>query len=133
MSEAPTFFLPAIPGIAAPDAEAEYARLAKACGSPVPPIGQRIYSVSYVHDGERWTATVGERLKGTRHKIIRHRKTKTKTEYDIPLHDCAVVVAIFPGVPYRVVTDSCLTNGGGPSHWENPFLVGSPGVTYFSR
>ena len=132
MTESPAFFLPVIPGVATPDAEAEYARLAEACGSPVPPIGQRIYSISCVHDGERWTATVGQRLKGTRHKIIRHRKTKTTLEYDIPLDDCAVVVAIFPGVPYRVVTDSGRTNGGR-SHWENPFFAGNPGVTYFSQ
>ena len=59
MSEAPRFFVPA----ATPDnQEMVYADFAEWCGRPVPELERRIYSIPYVHDGEEWTATVGQTL-----------------------------------------------------------------------
>jgi len=38
----------------------------------------------------------------------------------------AMVLAIFPGDPYLVVTDHLLGNTSIGSHLENPFLAGRP-------
>ncbi len=76
-----------------------------------------------MNDGEQWTATVGESLKGIGYKTVRSRGTKK--EHTIKLHDSAVVVAIFAAGPYVVATDGGLMRGGR-SRWENPFYVGNP-------
>jgi len=127
MTDAPTFFVPA----ATPDnQESVYSGFAEWCHRPVPKPTERIYSITYIHDGEEWTATVGEALRGVRHRITRsHGK---KLEQTIPLSDPAVVLAIFPGVPFMVVTNHHLVGNIG-SAWENPFLAGQPKtVIYFS-
>lgn len=120
MNQAPEFFVPA----AEPDnQESVYADLANWCGCAFPSPSERIYSITYVHDGEEWTATVGAPLRGTRHKIGRsHGK---KVEHTIPLSDPAIVLAIFPGVPFMVVTNHRLAGNVG-SAWENPFMAGQP-------
>lgn len=57
----PAFFLPQCP----PESEERvYAHIARSCDRDVPPIGRRIYSISFEHDGIVWTATVGEHLRG---------------------------------------------------------------------
>jgi hypothetical protein len=128
MSQAPVFFLPGLEQ--SEDQEAAFADFAEQCGRPVPPLGQRVYSITYTHDGEQWTATVGESLKGIGHKTARSRGIKK--EHTIKLHDRAVVVAIFAGGPYVVATDGGLISGGR-SHWSNPFYVGNPSaVVHFS-
>jgi len=48
------------------------------------------------------------------------------------LSDPATVQAIFPGVPWLVVTDGGPAQGGG-SKWANPLMVGQPErVEYFA-
>ena len=127
MAEAPAFFVPA----ATPDnVESVYAGFAKWCSRTVPAMDRRIYSITYVHDGEEWTATVGEPLRGIRHRTSRSRGKKI--ERTVHLSDPAVVLAIFPGDPYMVVTNQRLAGNVG-SAWENPFLAGRPeSITYFS-
>jgi hypothetical protein len=57
----PEFFVPK----AEPDEqESVYAALAEFAQRRVPPATDRIYSITFGHDGVEWTATVGERLKG---------------------------------------------------------------------
>lgn len=127
MTEAPKFFVPA----ATPDnQESVYADFARWCGCAVPSPESRIYSITYVHDGEEWTATVGEHLRGIRHRTTRSRGKKIeRTQH---LSDPAIVLAIFPGVPYMVVTNHRIAGNVG-SAWENPFLAGQPkSITYFS-
>ena len=56
MPNAPPFFVPA----ATPDEqESVYADMAADCNRAVPDPDRRIYSITYVHDGAEWTATVG--------------------------------------------------------------------------
>ena len=127
MPEAPAFFVPA----ATPETqESVYADFAKWCGRPAPPLGERIYSIVFMHDGESWHATVGEVMHGTKYST--HKVRGNKVERSQSVSDPALVLAIFPGVPFMVVTNHRIAGNVG-SRWENPFLAGKPEpVTYFS-
>jgi hypothetical protein len=124
VSDAPPsrFFIPQIP----PEKVEEcFADLARAIGRAAPPPGKRIYSITYRHNGETWTATVGERLKG--HVIKTSRTRGQRVERTIPLSNPSVVMAIFPGVPFHVWHD------GASRTWANPFLTSEPvSITYFT-
>ncbi len=92
MGEPPVFFLPSCP----PDEQEEaYAQIASKVERSIPCLGDRVYSVSFHHDGTLWIATVGERLKG-----------RADTDGYTRVEDLALVLAIFPDDPYCIVTDS---------------------------
>jgi hypothetical protein len=127
MSETLSFF---VPEATPEDQEAVFAELARFAKQPVPQLSERVYSITYDHGPEEWRATVGERLRGVRRKRIR--SEGTTVERELPIRDPALVVAIFPGTAYLVVTDSHPI-GGVRSGWRNPFLAGAPkSVTRFS-
>lgn len=127
IGSSPFFFLPAA---TADIEEATYADLAKWCGAAVPDLKKRIYSINYVHNSDRWTATVGENLRGVR--IHQKRSRGRMVEHTEQLFDPAIVLAIFPGIPYTVVTNHRIAGDCG-SAWENPFMAGRPtSITYFS-
>jgi hypothetical protein len=113
----PLFFLPFLP----PElAEASYAHIAQRCDKIAPGPENRVYSMSFVHERVVWVATVGKRLKGQR---LGHRVTARWIE------DPAMVLAIFPGTPYCIVTDALRTPG---SNFKN-ILFGTPTeVEFFS-
>jgi hypothetical protein len=68
----PAFFLPQC----LPESEeAVYAHIAETCVREVPPIGRRIYSIDFEHDGIVWTATVGEHLRGRKSVRVRGKET----------------------------------------------------------
>ncbi len=125
--DVPSFFVPTIK----PEYQEEaYSRFAKWCGAVVPELADRIYSISFTHDGQGWTATVGQTLRGMRRRHVRRRGKEV--ERATPLHDPAMVLAIFAGYPYMVVTNHRLP-ASVRSSWENPFMAGQPdSVTYFS-
>ena len=128
MSKPPRFFVPAA---TQDNEEAVYAELARSCRCAVPPLGRRIYSITYRHDGDEWTATVGDRLHGVRRRSRRSRGRSI--ERIARLDDPATVLAIFEGVPLMVVTNHRLFPGSR-SAWESPFMVGqSTSVRYFSQ
>lgn len=124
---APKFFVPAA---TADNVESVYANFAEWCHRGVPKLENRIYSITFVHDGEEWTATVGEALSG---KTLSNPRSRSKAPfYPRTLSDPAIVLAIFPGVPYTVVTNHRIAGSVG-SAWENPFFAGQPkSVTLFS-
>ena len=62
-----------IPGVPDNEAEHVYADLARLCGVPVPPLGERIQQITFTHDGEDWTAAVGQHLRGSRTERKRRR------------------------------------------------------------
>lgn len=126
MTQAPSFF---VPGLPAEVQEEVYADFARRCQRPVPDPGERVYSITYVHDREEWTATVGERLHGIRRQSTgsRRRRSPISIEQVQGLNDPATVLAIFQGNPFVVFTNA----GGVRSAWENPFFVGSPRFTTF--
>jgi hypothetical protein len=123
----PRFFVPA----ATPDTqESTYSEFARWCGRSVPPPGERVYSIVFKHDGDVWTATVGETLRGVHNST--HKVRGNKVERSKEIGDTARVLAIFPGDPFMVVTDHRIAGNFG-SRWENPFLAGKPQTTtYFS-
>ncbi len=135
MSDAPAFFLP----WGEPDqTEVSYTALAEQYGCAVPPVEKRVYSITYEHDGEEWTATVGKELEGLRpRKKARTRKEREMIRPMVRVSDGATVLAIFPGVavlggPFTVVTDFML-KPEVYSEWENPFTAHPTSVTYFSE
>ena len=100
-----------------------YADLAKWRRAGVPEPSARVYSITYLHDGDEWTATVGEQLRGIRMKTSRLRGTNV--ERSIRIANPAIVLAIFQGVPYTVVTNHRIA-GHVCSRWEHPFMPGQP-------
>ena len=113
----PLFFLPYLPEELA---EASYAHMAEKCDKTAPGPQGRVYSISFVHETVVWIATVGKHLKGHR---PRHRGTGRLIE------DPAMVLAIFPGTPYTIVTDALHTTS---SHFPNIFPATPVEVEYFS-
>jgi hypothetical protein len=98
------------------EAEAEYARLAASCGSTVPPIDDRIRSISFTHNSQRFVATVGQRRKGHKwHTVGGKRDTQRPPE---EFEDGNVVVAIFEGDPVHYIFEE------GQSRYNNPQWVG---------
>ena len=92
---------------------------------PVPPSGERVYSITFRHNREEWTATVGRLLTGTK-TWIKWRKPGVK------LSSLQLVIAIFDGNRALVVTD-CWPFGTSRSEWANPFVAGVPiRVEYFT-
>jgi hypothetical protein len=101
--------------------ESDFAKLAAiALQQRVPILAERIYSITFVHEGEEWIATVGETLHGFRLGWTDRKRTQTKRLN--PVSDPAKVLAIFAGRPYAVVIKYPQT-GYARSAWENPFYV----------
>ncbi|WP_296749139.1 hypothetical protein [Thiobacillus sp.] len=127
MTSTPVFFVPAA---TAETQEQVFGEFAKWCGVSAPPAERRIYSIVFVHDGDVWTATVGESLQGERTRTTKVRGQKVERTSHVS--DPALVLAIFPGSPFMVVTNHKIAGNVG-SRWENPFLAGQPrSVTYFA-
>lgn len=127
MADPPVFF---VPDTAVETAESVYADFAKWCGSKVPAPRNRVYSITWLHGDEEWTATVGEPLRGIRCITTRGKKIERRDQ----LRDPAIVLAIFPDVPFKVVTNHFIDGKTSVrSAWVNPFLAGSiKSITYFT-
>lgn len=93
----PAFF---VPFATIESQDSVYASLARMAHCAVPVLAERIFSLTHVHDGEEWTATVGEHLRGVRHTVSRSRGRRL--ERTIRLSEPAIVLAIFAGNPYVV-------------------------------
>jgi hypothetical protein len=121
----PTFFIPTVTTVGQ---EQAYSTLAKICGCDPPAPGKRISSITFDHDGVRWTAIVGEKLRGERKKVSRSKGKKIETT--VPVSDPSTVIAIFPGAPFQVFLDKKVSAYG--VHWANPFFATPNDVGYFS-
>jgi hypothetical protein len=119
-----------IPGVADDDVEERYAEFARLCGALVPADGNRIESIVFTHNAERWTATVGQTLLGE--KTQTRRRKGGAVEITSPLSDPAKVLAIFPGDPYLILTDARPLT---PlvSHRENPFMQSERAICSVAR
>jgi hypothetical protein len=127
----PKFFVPDIP--AEVEQSVWYHNLASFAQQAVPAENERVYSITYTHNGEEWTSAVGETSRG----MIRRTKGRgvTKREVVDRLSDAAKVLAIFPGNPYFVVTDKNIVRQVR-SDWANPFMMGRESmrnIVLFSR
>ena len=120
-----------VPHATPEETEDVYASFAEMCGRGVPPPERRIYSIRFISDGEEWTATVGEQLRGTDTRT--RRRKGQKVEVTRRLSDQAVVLAIFAGTPYMVATNARPLTGV-VSKFVNPFMAGQPAtVTFFEQ
>jgi hypothetical protein len=123
MNTAPEFFLPATSHI---DEETALAYMANGLNRPVPAMGERVYSISFESDGTLWRATVGERMKGRKPKLAKGKKVGWE---DWWFDDTALVLAIFPPVPYFVVVFPDVH-----SHFRDDAFAATPiGTTLFSH
>lgn len=109
----PAFFVPFVK----PDnQEAAYADMAKFAGIAPRPEGNRIYSMTWRHDGVVWTATVGEMLTGVETVAIGRGRDRRYRE--VPRSTADTVMAIFPGAPGLIFHDD------KGRRWANPILTG---------
>lgn len=121
MTEQPPMFF--VPGVPAEKQEEVYASLAEGCTRAVPPVKERVYSITFRHDSDDWTATVGMSLTGERYETKRSKGKRVERRRHFS--DVAVVLAIFPDDPFMVITDGG-TKAGVRSGWANPFMAGRP-------
>ena len=119
----PRFF---VPGVEEADQEAAYADLAQFAGRPPTPLAERVFSITYKHDGELWTSTVAEASRGTQTRTTG--RGSGRREAVTRLSDPAITLAIFPGNPYVIVTDHNLRKRRATS-WANPFLMGPGSIS----
>ena len=120
------FFLPR----ATDDEQAErlYDALAEFAGCPPAPADRRVNAITFESDGARWTAAVGEELRGLRTtRQLRRGELRERTEH---LSSSTMVLAVYPGTPFVVVTDASPITGA-PSEWANPFTAEPDEVTWF--
>lgn len=104
------FFVPAADS---PEQTEElYGQLAKIADTPPIDLEYRIFAILFRHNGEEFEARVGESVVGKFSK------------------DNAVVLAIFDGDPYTIVTSAA---AGHASHWHNPIYVGLKSVESVER
>ncbi len=101
--------------------EERYAALAKLDGCVALEPHERIESITWIHDGEEWTATVGQQLRG--HKSRQARRNGKQVEVKDPRHDGATVLAIMAGRSTMVITNLGLV-AGVRSAWVNPLMAG---------
>jgi hypothetical protein len=124
----PQFFVPAA---TAETRESIYESLAAFAKQPVPELQQRVFSITYNHDGETWTSTVGEPSVGMRRLTVDQGSSKRETVTH--LSDPAITLAIFPGNPYVVVTNEGLGGRSVGSAWVNPFYMGAGSISSVLR
>lgn len=111
----PEFF---IPFVEAENQEEAYRQIAAHIGAAPRALGDRIYSMTWRHDGVVWTATVGETLKGT--ATVTTGRGRDRREREVPRSTNDTVLAIFPGSPGLIAHD------GKSGYWNMPILTGEP-------
>lgn len=121
------FFLPRAAD--AEQAERLYEALAEFAGCEPAPPRRRVRAIRFVQDGVRWTAEVGEELRGERTtQQLRRGELLERTEV---LTSATRVLAVYPGTPHVVVTDAQPITGT-PSEWANPFPAHPDEVVLFT-
>lgn len=68
------------------------------------PLDDRIYSMTWRHDGVVWTATVGQTLRGL--ELVTVGRGRARREREVARSTNDIVLAIFPGEPGRIVHDN---------------------------
>jgi hypothetical protein len=120
------FFVPR----AADDEQADrlYDAFAEFAGCETAPPGRRIRSIAFSRDGVQWVAEVGQELRGERTtRQLRRGELIERTEI---LSSTSLVLAIYPGSPFTVVTDAQPITSA-PSEWANPFTAEPDRLTCF--
>lgn len=111
----PEFF---VPFVESEDHERAYQELAAVVGAVPRSIDSRIYSMTWRHNGEVWTATVGETLCGI--ATVTTGRGRIRKEREVPRRSDDTVLAIFPGHPGLIAHDN------KSKRWNFPILTGEP-------
>jgi hypothetical protein len=111
----PSFFVPMVD---ADQQEAAYGDLADFAGMAIQPPDRRVFSITWTHDGVEWTATVGEQLSGT--ETVTKGRGRDRRYFQVPRHTTDTVLAIFEGVPFRIMHDN------RSRIWNLPIYAGKP-------
>lgn len=104
------FFIPAAEN--AEQAEEVYGQLADIASTRPPGMEDRVYSITFDHNGKDCEAKVGEHI-----------------NYGGAV-DNAIVLAIFEGDPWQIVTSQA---AGHASSWNNPAYVGKTSIRTAER
>lgn len=94
---------------------------------PVPPTGERIYSIRFRHSEIEWTATVGEKLEGVAQTKASRKRNAVAELY--PAHDTVAIMAILPGLPGAPCV--VITDGAAYSRFESAFFADATSITRF--
>ena len=94
-------------------------------------------TITFWHDGDQWTARVGEKLVGVRReqKYYPPKGSQPERHVDRTIQlprDSAVVLKIVIDDPYHIYTDGG-QQSGSPSAWASHFLVGRGDVISMAK
>jgi len=103
-----TFFVPTEGPADAAKQESLYAALAGLCGRAILPPNERVFKIEWNHDGDEWTAEVGQPLRGK--QTDRRRRKGGTVDVVTRLSNPAVVLGHLPRA-----TDA--SGAGGASGW----------------
>lgn len=110
----PGFF---VPYVKADKQEAAYEQIARYIGAVPQAAADRVYSMTWRHNRTIWTATVGERLRGS--ETVVTGRGRDKREREMPRYSDDTVLAIFPGNPGLIAHDNKSRT------WNLPILTGA--------
>jgi hypothetical protein len=110
----PEFF---VPFVEPQNQEDAYLQIAEYIGAAPRALVERIYSMTWRHDGVVWTATVGETLRGV--EKITTGRGRDRREREVPRSSDDTVLAIFPGSPGLIAHDN------KSKRWNLPILTGA--------
>lgn len=104
--------------------EEMYLACAELAGAAPRPVNERVYSMVWKHDRVRWTAIVGETLRGE--EIVTTGRGNNRREQTVARWTEDTVMAIFPGTPGFIVHDN------KSKRWNLPILTGpAQSITFF--
>lgn len=107
-----------VPFVEAEKQEEAYQEMARFVGCAPLPFGERVYSMTWRHDGVVWKATVGETLSGL--ETVETGRGRNRRCQEVSRHTNDTVIAIFPGRPGKVVHDN------KSKYWDMPIFTGEP-------
>ncbi len=93
-----------VPKVDADKQEEVYGQIAEFVGVAKPNLGHRVRSITWDHDRVKWTATVGEQIRGV--ALVVKGRGRQKRELEVPRHTSDTVLAIFSGAPFMIAHDN---------------------------
>ena len=107
-----------VPFVGPEDQEVTYTELAELVGAGVAQPSQRIFSITWKHNGVEWVAKVGEQLRGE--AWVTQGRGRNKREVRVAHSSSDTVLAIFEGYPFLIAHDN------NSRQWNLPILAGNP-------
>lgn len=112
-----------VPKVEASAQEEAFGEIAAFLGVAKPDAKHRVHSIVWNHDGVRWTATVGDQLRGVA-TIVKGRG-RDKRYLEVPRYTSDTVLAIFQGAPFMIAHDN------HSRYWNLPIYANPTSVVLF--